>query len=396
LKLGTGKIRIRRSREIDFAEPHFLQQSGEIASCFFFLAAMDPDATVRSRSMLTMSRFPRVRRAFTLVELLVVIAIIGVLVALLLPAVQAARESARRMSCANNLKQIGLAAHNFADVHGRLPPGHLAPLQHQLYKTTAGSHQLTGPLAQILPYMEQTNTHSFIKSSPDPDVVQAFWGGDSSNVAAARVRIKTFACPSTNVYENPALVAYTLGLFRDLTGSPPQAGTIASVVSPTDVDWPLAVTLGRTNYVAVAGFGGNINAGMAAADATVLGAATGTPWHEFEGVLTTRSKTRFANITDGTSNTLLFGEALGGKLNRQLHVAFAWMGAGTMCTFPGLVDQGRPSRNWASFSSEHPNIVQFVFADGSVHRLTTSIDYATYQRFAGMKEAGPINFDSAP
>jgi hypothetical protein len=77
-------------------------------------------------------------------------------------------------------------------------------------------------------------------------------------------------------------------------------------------------------------------------------------------------------------------------------VAFLWMGAGTMCTFPGLVDQGGPSRSWASFSSEHPNIVQFVFADGSVHRLTTSIDYATYQRFAGMKEAGPINFDSAP
>ena len=344
--------------------------------------------------MLTMSRSPRIRRAFTLVELLVVIAIIGVLVALLLPAVQAARESARRMSCANNLKQIGLAAHNFADVYGRLPPGHLAPLQHQLYKTTAGSHQLTGPLAQILPYMEQSTTHSFIKSNPEPDVVQAFWGGDASNVAAARVRIKAFACPSTNVYEQPAFVGYTLGLFRD--SSTGEAGTIASVFAPTDASWSLALTLGRTNYVAVAGFGGNINAGMAAADATVLGASAGTPWHEFEGAMTTRSKTRFANITDGTSNTLLFGEALGGKVNRQLQVAFAWMGAGTMCTFPGLVDQGRPSRSWASFSSEHPNIVQFVFADGSVHRLTTSIDYATYQRFAGMKEAGPINFDSAP
>ncbi len=338
------------------------------------------------------TRCARLRHGFTLVELLVVIAIIGVLVALLLPAVQSAREAARRMACANNLKQLGLAAHSFADVHGRLPPGHLAPIQHEDYKATAGSHQLLGPLAQVLPYMEQTNVHGLIRTSPDPDVIEGWWGSSSSSVAASQGKIKSFTCPSTNVYETPVMVAGSVGLFIDLTVG--EAGTIASVFTPASSFWPTALTAGRTNYVGTAGFGGNINVALNAADAALLGASAGTPWTEFEGVYTTRSKTRFANITDGTSNTLMFGEALGGKQNRQLEVGFAWMGAGTICTFPGLLDNGRPSRIWAAFSSEHPNIVQFVFADGAVHRLTTSIDYATYQRLAGIKEAGSISFDS--
>ncbi|TVS20773.1 MAG: DUF1559 domain-containing protein, partial [Planctomycetaceae bacterium] len=84
------------------------------------------------------------RRGFTLVELLVVIAIIGVLVALLLPAVQAAREAARRSQCSNNLKQIGLAMHNYADVHKAFPPAAM----------TVGQHSATA-FVFILPFIEQ-------------------------------------------------------------------------------------------------------------------------------------------------------------------------------------------------------------------------------------------------
>src|SRR6188508_2541824 len=105
--------------------------------------------------------------AFTLVELLVVIAIIGVLVALLLPAVQSARESARRMQCANNLKQLGLAAHGFHDINNRFPPGTLGPTpiySRTQFSSTAGGHQLLGTLAHLLPYMEQINVYSLINT----------------------------------------------------------------------------------------------------------------------------------------------------------------------------------------------------------------------------------------
>lgn len=94
-----------------------------------------------------MSRRPG--RGFTLVELLVVIAIIGILVALLLPAVQAAREAARRTQCVNNLKQIGLAMHNYQDTHKRLPPGSAAGWGHTWH-------------AYALPYMEQTPLYEII------------------------------------------------------------------------------------------------------------------------------------------------------------------------------------------------------------------------------------------
>ena len=122
--------------------------------------------------------FPKRRLGgFTLVELLVVIAIIGVLVALLLPAVQSAREAARRMQCSNNLKQITLAVHNYHDSHKLLPPG----------STNAALSGSTG-FAAILPYIEQANLYSqydFTKGNSEPE-----------NLQVVSQRIKTYLCPS--------------------------------------------------------------------------------------------------------------------------------------------------------------------------------------------------------
>src|SRR6186997_2133216 len=105
------------------------------------------------------------RKGFTLVELLVVIAIIGVLVALLLPAVQAAREAGRRTSCSNNLRQVGLAAHQFNDVYERLPPGYLGPMPHDTWPAHMNDNQYVGSLAYLLPFAEQKQVYDLIDVS---------------------------------------------------------------------------------------------------------------------------------------------------------------------------------------------------------------------------------------
>lgn len=337
-------------------------------------------------------RWAAARSGFTLVELLVVIAIIGVLVALLLPAVQSAREAARRMSCANNLKQVGMAALNFHDVYNRLPPGHLAPLPHSNYKSQAGSHQLLGTLVHCLPYMEQTSTYGLIQTNPEPDVISAYWGSNSSTVAASRARIKSFTCASTDIYQTPENIGSAMGLYVDIP--PGQAGTIVNIWLPTDSNWSLYLSMGKTNYLGCAGYLGNVTGfAFGTADATELVVPTSTSTLEFEGVFSTRSKTRIANITDGTSNTMMFGENLGGRVNGKVQIAFTWMGCAHLTSHSGLVDPVTkvPGERWNYFSSRHPGIVQFVFADGSVHRVNTNISKGNYIRLSGMKDGGSVD-----
>ena len=147
------------------------------------------------------------RKAFSLIELLVVIAIIAILIGLLLPAVQKVREAASRAKCQNNLKQIGLACHNFDAANGYLPPGVLGDGPN-VQTNSADSGPYVGCLAFILPYVEQQAVYSQLQVNWNVRQVGGpWWKNVPTNVAAAQTRIPGYMCPSDNVDEalqNPA------------------------------------------------------------------------------------------------------------------------------------------------------------------------------------------------
>jgi len=195
------------------------------------------------------------RRAFTLVELLVVIAIIGVLVALLLPAVQAAREAARRSSCTNKIKQVNLALHNFHDTHNALPPGSEG--------NAAWGRDSWSYYCFILPYMEQTTIYDQL------DFKQKINGGPTRGGDARKSLLPTMLCPSD------ASKVQELGI----------------------ADWQNSLH----NYVVCYG-SSNYN--------------SGTQWNVvdgyagFAGMFVPEKRARFADVTDGLSNTAMTGEII--------------------------------------------------------------------------------------
>lgn len=206
------------------------------------------------------------RHGFTLVELLVVIAIIGILIALLLPAVQAAREAARRMSCANNLKQLGLAMHNYVSAHGMLPNS-------AWNDPAAGYPRDYSPQAKLLPYCEQTNLHGLVDYNVHPGgkFGLGYFGMAEQLKKVAGTVIPMFMCPSD---PEPAL--------HDV---PSGAATVSCA---------------GTNYAFNGGDG--TNADMNMATTTDKG---GLAW--------TDAKVGFQHIIDGLTNTLAFTESLRGS-----------------------------------------------------------------------------------
>jgi len=328
----------------------------------------------------------RAQSAFTLVELLVVIAVIGVLVALLLPAVQSAREASRRAACSNNLKQIGLANQNFHDANGRLPPGNLGPYPHTDSATTDSqtpNNQIIGCLAFLLPYMEQTSVSNLIVTSMNVDDVKPYWVNDNATIAAAKTRIKSFACPSTQLYSpNRNWVVATVNVYFNGSQIYGWNGSTSDTVQ----------TLGRSNYVGVAGYAANAAGSwtVSSADAIKLGFGNSTvPVINLEGAFGTRTKTRFANISDGLSNTFLFGEIASGKVDQGAEdFRYTWIGNGFLPGFSGLTNSdSAPRRQWSSFHSDHTaGGMNFVLADGAVRRVSPQIGYAAYIFLSSMHE----------
>ncbi len=214
--------------------------------------------------------------AFTLVELLVVISIIAGLVAILFPAVQAAREAARRMTCSNNLKQIGLALHNYHSAHRVLPFGCGPDRDHYVSSIGETTDRRYSAHSQILPYLEQENVYQLIDFRLAPF---------HPYVNAANEIAEVYAAPTELVVNGKAAVV-SLPLF----------------LCPSDLD-RLECPWGHNNYRSSNGSGWSGRAG--------------------NGMFGQNSRTRFGDVTDGLSNTAMFSERAKGTWNRQQYDLFA-------------------------------------------------------------------------
>ena len=310
-----------------------------------------------------------VRKGFTLVELLVVIAIIGILAGLLLPAIQQAREAARRMNCSSNMRQLAVAAHNYHDTFKTLPSGFVSSHPAGAPNTyTQLGHWSWGAL--ILPQIEQSAIYNTI-------------GGGRLNMeavlstplglAALTAPLPAFACPSD---VGPSLNNFTEALAFN---ADPAAAQYRKVVTSNGTD---RIAIAKSNY---------LMSGCSSVSTTPLaspplaganfGPATGVGW--------INSRCRLSDITDGTSNTILFGErafryngltvGAGNALGFSSNVAIS-IRAGASSVL-GLAYNGI---NWSAnnqvhqsrgYSSNHTGGATFAFNDGSVQFISNNIDY---------------------
>jgi prepilin-type N-terminal cleavage/methylation domain-containing protein/prepilin-type processing-associated H-X9-DG protein len=287
---------------------------------------------------------PRARRAFTLVELLVVIAIIGILIALLLPAVQAAREAARRMQCGNHLKQLALALHNYHATHNKIPPGWMADPAVDGLPTDAPHYSRYGWTVRLMPYLEQATAYAQL--GVDNDMARDL--EVPSLLALMQLPQPNWRCPSD--------VGPALNADRALQGT-------TRVVS---------VALG--NYVGAYTSGGVANVNF-----------------PFNGTFDLNSKLSLKDFVDGSGNTIVIGERAYQANGVAPHAATVWGTRGTAVantnrvgniSFTGKgminsIDESNSTLQNSSrmgLSSLHPGGVQVVLADGSVRFLNENID----------------------
>jgi prepilin-type N-terminal cleavage/methylation domain-containing protein/prepilin-type processing-associated H-X9-DG protein len=346
----------------------------------------------------------RNRRGFTLIELLVVIAIIGILIGLTVPAVQKVREAAARLSCQNNLKQIGLALHSYHDVYKMFPPGYIDGNTVSTSSAASDVGPGWGWAAFILPYIDQLPVYQQINFG-----VQV---GTGVNTQISQQPLTIFQCPSDGNQQSCLIYSW-----NDYPG----------------FSNPTIITVAHSNYVGCNGWveclndaGGNYNPGVDGGSAqdgntappTGLGQInTGSAGH---GLFYRNSKNSVADVTDGLSNTIFVGERSSNHSPSTwtgaipLGMTAAWMS--TLPAFPTIpytpplrcvnngngtaydnADYGEalvlahgnanhlpsadsPIYDPDTFYSMHsPQGANFLFGDGSVHFLTSTIDPYTYQ-----------------
>jgi len=300
---------------------------------------------------MTHNRFARPLHGFTLVELLVVIAIIGILIALLLPAVQSAREAARRTQCANNLKNMGLAVHNYEFTHGTLPTSQGYDAPHD--GTPAPVDQQTGRgwILNTLPFLEQQALYDRFDIATG-----ALTAGQGIARPECRDYLKTqlnvLQCPSDSSVQQLSTTQY------QLTGIPVALTSYKGVIGDTRM-----------------GGGSSIHQGNGA-DCHTTTNCPGIFWRH-----TQWKPIYMANIKDGASNTFLIGEDVPEHNNHS--AAFYANGDYASCHAPlnYLPNPPTPDAWWnvMSFRSRHPGGGHFCLADGSVRFISEGIDYDLYR-----------------
>ncbi len=287
------------------------------------------------------------RRGFTLIELLVVIAIIAVLIALLLPAVQQAREAARRSACQNNMKQIGLALHNYSDVHKRFPPGYVTRVPGTISNTSwcrSGGVQFAPWTVLILPFIDQTPLHGQMNFNVPFQTTGNQMATPNSNVIRP---LAIYQCPSNILTSSNELLNSYFGVMGG--SATPNCGN--SGCSPANE---------RAHYVT--------------------------------GMLFAGSRMQPRDVLDGMSNVFLVGES------RYATAAWGASAKQDSCTFPinlaGAQDQinlfpNAGIHSTRGFSSFHPGGCFFLLSDGSVHFVSQNIDLATYRQLGHRDDGRP-------
>ncbi|QDU76320.1 Fimbrial protein precursor [Bremerella volcania] len=348
-----------------------------------------------------LARMGTEKRGFTLVELLVVIAIIGVLIALLLPAVQQAREAARRMQCSNNLKQMALATHNYHDVHLQFPPGHVAESN-----TPNGWARRGSWMVRILPFIEQKAAYD---QSQLPggglDNHSAGWAAPLlAWQAVNEARVDGFWCPSS-----PLPKTYT----QPTSSASQSAGAPAEIevqISDYAANAGCAFKGGTTNTAHSTqfwGWGGRLADNGFLPTFLSKAVSTQPPWYG--------SKVDFAAVTDGSSNTIAIGEQGNfyqqDKDVRASYVRGGWWNGGStdaegsdmanyVCTsYPinavsvgwmGTSRNENVTYNETAFRSAHPGGAQFALGDGSVKFIAETVDFATYTALMDRADGVPV------
>lgn len=321
-------------------------------------------------------------KAFTLIELLVVIAIIAVLIALLLPAVQQAREAARRTQCKNNLKNIGVAFHNYHDSYNMFPPAYVGEPGNTGPNppgTPSGSANVHGFTEYILPYIDQANVYNQINFTvPLLDVAP-------TNTAFQTI-IPIYICPSTARGGNTVTINYAAGDWWNASAA--------------------AYTTGAMDY---SPFGGMVGNGAAMYALTV---APTSPQARRQGILSDDNiRVDVGSVTDGTSNTLLLYERSGrndlyqrGKLiTKNGTYGGGWADPGLYedwvagSSIDGSIHRGPCAINCANRSGDgaysfHVGGVHVLLADGSVRFLSESASQVVFANL-GTHQGGRITPD---
>jgi len=353
------------------------------------------------------------RTAFTLVELLVVIAIIGILIALLLPAIQAAREAGRRSSCTNNLKQLGIALHNYHDIYNRLP----IPFLSDDNANPSGGWQVPwergGPIVRLLPYIEQKAVY---------DALDFKWGYQSIGLnnatifqaPAATTPIAGLKCPSDSPRPDISLnwgismsnYHVNLGPLSNFQATPPAAFYAYTGPSPYT----------GANFTTNNGWFGDANSWMASDQASWAAQSDPGPFGRWTWAAGLR------DITDGTENTIAIGEirplcGMNGTWGTFWSSRFGYGCTVAPINLPdcssnvynqnGAMEPFGPGlgylltsgmAGWGTeglaetfgFRSKHPAGALFVYCDGSVHFLQETMSYDTYQRLGDRRDARPV------